>query len=199
MKGININEINEMKVEEILMVKWHWALSGFMVSLVMIGLILLGKNFGLSSTYRTFCAIMGGGKLSNFFLFDIRSQLWNILFIVGVIIGGFIASEFFFDMKSIVIDKQAIQFLKSAGFLDHTSKIESLLPPELFNLNSRGLIIICIGGILSGFGARYAGGCTSGHFVSGLSNLQLPSLITLVFFMIGGMITTYFIVPIILK
>jgi len=187
-----------MKIDELLLIKWHWAFSGFMVSLVMLGLILLGKSFGLSSTYRTFCAFMGGGKISDFFRFDFRSQLWNILFIVGVIIGGFIASEFFFDIKSIVIDKQAVQFLKSAGFLNHTSKIETLLPPELFNLNARGLIIICTGGILSGFGARYAGGCTSGHFVSGLSNLQLPSLITLIFFMVGGMITTHFIIPIIL-
>jgi len=55
------------------------------------------------------------------------------------------------------------------------------------------------GGILIGFGTRWAGGCTSGHAISGLSNLQLPSLIAVIGFFIGGIIMTYFLLPTILS
>jgi hypothetical protein len=48
-----------------------------------------------------------------------------------------------------------------------------------------------------GFGSRYAGGCTSGHAISGLSDLQVPSLIAVVGFFIGGLIMTFFILPLI--
>ncbi|MCH8496791.1 MAG: YeeE/YedE family protein, partial [Balneolales bacterium] len=56
-----------------------------------------------------------------------------------------------------------------------------------------------LGGFLVGFGARYAGGCTSGHAISGLSNLQVASLVAVIGFFIGGLIMTFLIYPIILS
>ena len=47
-----------------------------------------------------------------------------------------------------------------------------------------------VGGLFIGFGTRLAGGCTSGHGIFGLSNLELPSLISTVSFMAAGLITT---------
>ena len=61
----------------------------------------------------------------------------------------------------------------------------------------KGFSILLIAGILVGFGSRYAGGCTSGHAITGLSNLELPSLISVFGFFIGGLITTWFLLPLI--
>jgi uncharacterized membrane protein YedE/YeeE len=78
-----------------------------------------------------------------------------------------------------------------------------LLPEQLFNwqqlLTVRGFIVIVLGGFLVGFGTRYAGGCTSGHAIMGLSNLQLPSLIATLSFMAGGFIMANVILPFLLK
>ena len=77
----------------------------------------------------------------------------------------------------------------------------TLVPTEMYNLEAitslKGLILLIIGGLLVGFGTRYAGGCTSGHAITGLSSLQKPSLIAVIGFFIGGLIMTNFILPII--
>jgi uncharacterized membrane protein YedE/YeeE len=59
--------------------------------------------------------------------------------------------------------------------------------------------MIVVGGFLVGFGTRYAGGCTSGHAIMGLSNLQWPSLVATISFMVGGFIMANLILPFILK
>ena len=70
------------------------------------------------------------------------------------------------------------------------------MPTELFNFgNIKGVILAIIGGFLVGFGARYGDGCTSGHAISGLAHLQLPSLITVIGFMAGGFLMTNVIFP----
>jgi len=66
-------------------------------------------------------------------------------------------------------------------------------------LTIKGFILIVAGGFLVGFGTRYAGGCTSGHSIMGISNLQLPSLIATCCFMIGGFIVANIFIPLILK
>jgi uncharacterized membrane protein YedE/YeeE len=63
----------------------------------------------------------------------------------------------------------------------------------------RGFVLIVVGGFLVGFGTRYGGGCTSGHAIMGLSNLQWPSLVATISFMAGGFIVSNFLLPIILK
>jgi uncharacterized membrane protein YedE/YeeE len=78
----------------------------------------------------------------------------------------------------------------------------SYLPEELFSIQAlmqpKVLLILSIGGFLVGFGARYAGGCTSGHAISGLSNLQLVSLYAVIGFFIGGLFMNHLLLPYIL-
>lgn len=73
------------------------------------------------------------------------------------------------------------------------------LPTEIFNTENLSnpfiLGILLLGGFLVGFGARYAGGCTSGHAISGLSNLQVPSLIAVVGFFVGGLVMIHLLYP----
>lgn len=176
---------------------WPWYISGALIALTMFGLLFVGKQFGMSSNLRTVCTIGGAGKISNFFRFDWKSQRWNLIVVAGAMIGGFIASTYLSDSK-VKINPDAIQKLETYGI---QSAGETYLPSELFGTeqlsNPKVLAILIIGGFFVGFGARYAGGCTSGHAISGLSNLQLPSLIAVIGFFIGGLVMINFIFPLI--
>jgi len=151
----------------------------------------------MSSNLRTLCAIGGAGKKVEFFKFDWKSQRWNLIVLLGAILGGFIAHNYLSNPINIDLSEATIDDLKALGFNDIG---QSLLPPELFSWDAafslKGLSILVIGGFLVGFGTRYAGGCTSGHAITGLSSLQLPSLIAVIGFFIGGLIMINFIYPI---
>lgn len=181
---------------------WHWAFSGLAVALTMLTLTYFGNFFGLSSTYRVLCAIGGAGKRTSFFNFDWRSQIWNLFFAGGIILGAWL-THYFAPNTSFGISIHTQEFLFQLGLIEGVNDAQGLplLPPSLFDpaspLFRRSILLLLAGGFLSGFGARYAGGCTSGHFVSGLSNLQIPSLITLIFFFLGGILSTNIILPLI--
>jgi len=183
---------------EYILSPWEWYVSGPIIALVMLLLILAGKNFGMSSNLRTMCAIGGGEKLSDFFKFDWRAQRWNLLVVAGAILGGTLASQFLSNDNEVALSQSTIENLESHGFENPGS---TYVPDELFGgealQSAGGLLLLVIGGILIGFGARYAGGCTSGHAISGLSNLQVPSLIAVIGFFIGGLAMTHFILPLI--
>jgi uncharacterized membrane protein YedE/YeeE len=174
---------------------WPWWLSGTLIAGIMFLLLYFGQSFGFSSNLRTICSAAGCGKKVKFFDFNWKSQLWNIVFLIGAIIGGFIAHQFLSTDEPMVISENTIRDLKSLGFADPTS----VQPKELFSFEAafslKGFLLLAIGGLLVGFGSRYAGGCTSGHAISGLSNLQLPSLIAVIGFFIGGLIMTFLIFP----
>lgn len=174
---------------------WPWYVAGPLIAFIMLSLLLSGKRFGLSSNLRSMCAIMGAGKHCDFFDFNWRAQSWNLVFVVGLIIGGFIANNFM-GADSVSISQTTIEELETMGFDDPE---KSLVPKELFGwdnlLTFKGLIAIILGGFLVGFGARYAGGCTSGHAISGLSDLQKPSLIAVLGFFVGGLLVTYLVTP----
>ncbi|MFY0687001.1 MAG: YeeE/YedE family protein [Cyclobacteriaceae bacterium] len=159
-----------------------------------------GKNFGVSANLRTACTIGGAGKFSEFFRFDWKSQSWNLIFVFGSITGGFIASSFLSSDEPMQVASSIVQELQSFGIANPGSEI---LPSELFSFEAlmtvRGMVMLILGGFLVGFGARYAGGCTSGHAISGLSDLQLPSLIAVIGFFIGGLIMTFLLLPFILE
>jgi len=161
---------------------WPWYVSGLAISGVMFLLVFFGKNFGFSSNFRHICAACGADKYSKFFDYDWRSYGWSLLFLLGTVIGGFIAGNF---------------LTSNEGLAPPTG----LQPTEIFDINKIAtvptLILVILGGFLVGFGTRWAGGCTSGHAISGLSNLQLPSLIAVVGFFIGGLITTFVLLPLI--
>jgi len=182
---------------EYILQPWPWYVSGPLIAIVMFTLLYFGRTFGMSSNLRTLCAIGGAGKKVEFFKFDWKSQRWNLIVVLGAIAGGFIAHHYLSNPIAIDLSKDTVKDLASLGF---NNAGKSLLPTELFSwdavLSIKGLSILIIGGFLVGFGTRYAGGCTSGHAITGLSSLQLPSLIAVVGFFIGGLIMIHFIYPI---
>ena len=175
---------------------WPWYVAGPLIALIMFQLLLIGKQFGMSSTLRTTCAAVGAGKTSEFFRFDWKAERWNLIVVLGAIIGGFLASTYMSD-NTVDINPEVAQQLSQDYNINGAGK--EYLPSELFatdNLTQPfNIMVLLIGGLLVGFGARYAGGCTSGHAISGLSNLQLPSLIAVVGFFIGGLVMIHFIYP----
>ncbi len=183
---------------EWIMEPWPWYVAGPLIALTLFMLLLVGRQFGMSSNLRTACSAMGAGKAADFFKFDWKKERWNLTVVAGAIIGGFIASNYLSDNTVQINPKTARQLaqdynIESAG--------KAYLPPEIFsteNLTDPKIILILLaGGFMVGFGARYAGGCTSGHAISGLSNLQLPSLIAVIGFFIGGLVMINFIYPLI--
>lgn len=174
---------------------WSWYFSGFMISLIMFSLLYFGKSFGFSSNLRTICAAAGGGKFVKFFDFNWRAQIWNLVFLIGAVIGGFIASEFLSNGEPVKISPHTIADLSMLGIASPVS----MQPEEIFGTKAafslKGFIILAIGGLFVGFGSRYAGGCTSGHAISGLSDLQIPSLIAVIGFFAGGLLMTHLLLP----
>lgn len=177
---------------------WPWYVAGPMIALIMALLILVGKSFGMSSNLRTMCSICGAGKKADFFRFDWRTQNWNLVVVLGAIIGGYVASHILTKDAAVAINPNTIEDLKTLGF---ESAGTAYLPTELFDntvfSDIKGLLLLAVGGLLIGFGSRYAGGCTSGHAITGLSHLQLPSLIAVVGFFIGGLIMVHLLFPLI--
>lgn len=176
---------------------WPWYFSGIMIVIIMLVLIFFGKSFGFSSNLRTICSMAGAGKRVKFFDFDWKAQIWNLLFLLGSIIGGYLATHYLSDPKPVALSVQTQNDLHKLG-IQFNGKLN---PDELFSLtaleNPKTILLLLLGGILVGFGSRYAGGCTSGHAISGLSNLQLPSLIAVIGFFIGGLIMTFLLFPLI--
>ena len=177
---------------------WPWYVSGPLLTLVMFLLIMTGKKFGMSSNLRTLCTICGAGKSSDFFRFDWKGQKWNLIVVLGVIIGGYLGSNFLSTDRVVQLNDAVVLDLKQKG-IDSAGK--AYMPHELFSndilTDPKILSLLIIGGMLVGFGARYAGGCTSGHAISGLSNLQIPSLIAVIGFFVGGLIMVHLIFPLI--
>ena len=177
---------------------WPWYISGPMIAFIMLLLLLVGKRFGMSSNLRTICTMCGAGKKADFFKFDWKSQRWGLVVIIGAAIGGYIGANFLSNDIAVAINSATIENLNTLGF---ESAGKTYLPTELFD-NSvfsdfKGLFLLIIGGLFVGFGARYAGGCTSGHAISGLSNLQLPSLIAVIGFFAGGLLMIHVLFPLI--
>jgi len=177
---------------------WPWYISGPLIALVMALLVYFGKTFGMSSNLRTMCTMLGADKYSNFFKFNWKEQSWNLIVVLGAIIGGYIAVNFLSNDAVSNLNPKTISELRDLGF-NHAGA--TLVPNELYDYESmtslKGFLILIIGGLLVGFGTRYAGGCTSGHAITGLSSLQKPSLIAVIGFFIGGLIMTNLILPLI--
>lgn len=180
---------------ELLKQPWPWYTSGAAIAFIMVLLLYFGKSFGVSSNLRTICTIAGAGKKVKFFDFDWRTQKWNLLFIFGAVLGGVISSTMLKNDQPLQLAETTIADLKSIGLTFDGN----FNPSQLFSVDAilsiKGFLILLVGGVLVGFGSRYAGGCTSGHAISGLTNMQLPSLIAVAGFFIGGLATTYLILP----
>ncbi|MFN7325630.1 MAG: YeeE/YedE family protein [Chitinophagales bacterium] len=178
---------------------WPWYVAGVLIGLTVPALLILGnKSFGISSSLRHVCAACLPAGIP-FFNYNWKKEIWNLFFVVGVGLGGFIAATLLTNPEPIQIAAQTKADLQRLGVTDFSS----LLPADLFGVDQiftlKGLIFMVLGGFLVGFGTRWAGGCTSGHAIMGLSNLQFPSLVATISFMVGGFISTWFILPLIFK
>ncbi len=184
---------------------WHWSVSGLAIAAVMFLLLYAGKEFGVSSNLRTMCTIAGAGERYRFFAIDWRAQRWNLVFVAGSVIGGYLAFHVFPSSAPVDISPETVTYLQSIGISapGGTAGFSSYVPAELFAVEEffrlRSFVVLVIGGFLIGFGARWAGGCTSGHAISGLSNLQLPSLLAVVGFFLGGLLMSSLLLPFILQ
>ncbi len=179
---------------------WPWYVAGALIGLTVPALLLLGnKAFGISSSLRHICAACLPANV-DFFRYDWKKEAWNLWFVGGVLIGGYVGGTLLSNPNSIIINPATVHDLQALGVRDFTS---GLLPADLFNwaslFTAKGLIFFVIGGFMVGFGTRYAGGCTSGHAIMGLSNLQWPSLVATICFMLGGFLMTHAIFPLIFK
>jgi uncharacterized protein len=177
---------------------WPWYVAGPVIGLFVPALLILGnKVFGVSSNLRHLCSAIVPGNI-DYFRYDWkRSGLWNLFFVVGILMGGFLASHWG-GSQNIAISESTRLALTKLGIHDFSG----LAPREVFAwsalLTLKGFVSMVLGGVLVGFGTAYAGGCTSGHAISGLADLQLPSLIAVLGFFAGGLIATHFVLPLFL-
>lgn len=180
-----------------LMQPWPWYIAGPLIGLLVPILLLLGnKQFGVSGSLRTMCAAMLPARME-FLRFDWkRAGAWNLAFVAGIVIGAALAAQLL-GTTTPAISPATKAALGALGI-----NVAGLAPAEVFSWSSlltlRGVICIVVGGFLVGFGTAYAGGCTSGHGITGLATLQLPSFVAVIGFFAGGLLATFVILPLVL-
>ncbi len=178
---------------------WPWYVAGPLIGLTVPALLLLGnKNLGISSSLRHICAACFPGKIP-FFQYDWKHEVWNLFFVTGVLLGGFVAMHLISNPAPVDVAPETVADLAKLNIpVDG-----NLLPASLFSfenlLSTQGFFFFVVGGFMVGFGTRYAGGCTSGHTIMGLSTLQWPSLVASCYFMAGGFVMVHLLFPILLK
>ena len=174
---------------------WPWYLAGPVIGLFVPALLIVGNGvFGVSANLRHLCSAVLPSKL-DYFRYDWkRTGGWNLVFVAGILVGGFFASHWA-GPQNVAISEQTRLSLTRLGIHDFSGPA----PRELFTwpalLTLKGFVSVILGGVLVGFGTAYAGGCTSGHAISGLADLQLSSLIAVVGFFAGGLTATFLILP----
>ncbi|NBP70522.1 MAG: YeeE/YedE family protein [Cytophagia bacterium] len=174
---------------------WPWYIAGALIGLTVPALLLLGnKHFGISSSLRHICAACIPANIS-FFKYDWKKEIWNLFFVAGVLLGGVVATQWLSNPDPIVVSEKTVQALQALNI----ETDNQLMPASIFSFDNlfslRGLLFFVVGGFMVGFGTRYAGGCTSGHAIMGLSNLQWPSLVATCCFMVGGFVMVHLIFP----
>ncbi len=174
---------------------WPWYVAGPLIGLFVPALLIAGNRvFGVSSNLRHMCSAIAPNGLEYFRYDWKREGLWNLVFLLGILFGGFLASHAGAGHE-IAISAETKTALAKLGIHDFSG----MAPQAVFNwhalLTLRGFVCVIVGGFLVGFGTAYAGGCTSGHAISGLADFQLPSLIAVLGFFAGGLVATHFVLP----
>ena len=182
---------------DLILQPWAWFIGGPLIAISLLLYFYFGQNFGASTNFETLCTMAGAGKVSDYFKKDWKQRDFALLFVIGLIIGGFFSAYYLIPNQAIDLNPNTVQELTDLGFSNVGNQY---FPDEIFGddiiFSLKGFLILLISGVLIGFGTRYAGGCTSGHAITGLSSLQLPSLLAVIGFFIGGIIATWFIIPI---
>lgn len=184
---------------ELLYKPWPWYVAGTVIGLTVPALLLLGnKKLGISSTLRQICAACYPAGIL-FFQYDWKKDSWNLLFVLGILIGGFLGGFVFGNPSPVDVSDTTRELFLSWG-IDNTN---GLMPSSLYSFDRlitwKGFCLMVIGGFLVGFGTRYARGCTSGHGIMGLSSLRWTSLLATACFFAGGIIFSHFVLPYLLK
>ena len=143
---------------------WPWYVCGPLIGMtVPLVLLIVGESFGVSSSLRHLnCMCLPGTKVKYLRENDWRRQSWNLFFVLGIVVGSAVG----------------MHILSRAP--------TSLLPSHYHHVG--GMLALLVGGLFVGFGTRYAGGCTSGHSIMGMSNLNWPSLVATISFFVGGLV-----------
>lgn len=170
---------------------WPWYVAGPIVGLMVPLAILIGnRRWGVSSSLRHVCAAVSPVK-PPFLRYDWKKEAWNLFFVAGAVMGGFIAAHWIPNAPVPDIDPRTVAAIRTLGF----DSPRGLVPPEAFAFSelstARGFLMIVVGGFLVGFGTRYANGCTSGHSITGLAMREWPSLVATVSFFAGGLLMTH--------
>jgi uncharacterized membrane protein YedE/YeeE len=185
---------------EMLSKPWPWYVAGPLIGLTVPFLLIIGnKTFGISSSLRHMCAAIIPAGIS-YFKYEWKKEIWNLLFVGGIVLGGIFAVTKLANPQPLEIDQNLKSELATYGISDYSN---AWVPADIVNwqslLSLKGFFFIIVGGFLIGFGTRYANGCTSGHSITGLAALQWPSLVATICFMAGGFFAANVLIPFILK
>lgn len=178
---------------------WPWYVTGPLLGLMVPILLFVGnKHFGISTSLQHICAATIKPK-AKYFQYDWKAKgAWNLVFVAGTIIGATIAVTLLNADTGPALSEGARGLFSSWGMSD----AETLQPAEVFRLAEgnilRPILSLGLGGFLVGFGARYAGGCTSGHAVMGTALLNPGSYVATISFLVGGFAVSNLIVPLIM-
>ena len=176
---------------------WPWYVAGPIIGLtVPLVYLYAGRKWGVSSTFRDVCAATLPGR-SEYLRYSWRTLGgWRLTMAAGLVLGGFLAGVT--RASDVAISSATVADLSALGITDFSG----LVPAELFSWGAlatpAGLVLIVGGGFLVGFGTRYANGCTSGHAISGLASLRLTSLVAVIGFFVGGLVSTWILLPLLL-
>jgi uncharacterized membrane protein YedE/YeeE len=172
---------------------WPWYVAGPIIGLMVPLMIWIGnRSFGISSNLRHLCAITQPKSVGvDFFTYNWREHNWSLVFALGAVLGGFLAGVVFANPDPINL---SVAFLTKISYWNVPIG-QGFLPPVLFGFYWESILIMFIGGILVGFGTRYASGCTSGHAITGLSTMQPQSLLAVLGIFTGGLFAAHFITP----
>jgi uncharacterized membrane protein YedE/YeeE len=179
---------------------WPWYVAGPLIGLVVPFVYWYGgKKWGVSSSLQHLCAAMAPAGIEYFRYDWKRKGAWHLAMASGMLVGGFLGWRILSAPGyTIAIADGTRADLSALGVQDFSG----LVPGDLFGFQALatfpGFMLVVVGGFLVGFGARYANGCTSGHAISGLSNLQASSLVAVLGFFAGGLLMVHFLLPVIL-
>jgi uncharacterized membrane protein YedE/YeeE len=170
---------------------WPWYVAGPIIgTMVPLSYLIWKRRWGVSSSFRHVCAAVSPVK-PDFLRYDWKKEAWILYFVAGSVMGGFIAATWFPNAEVPSIDPRTVDAIRALGF----DTPRGLVPPEAFSFSQlvtwRGFAMVVLGGFLVGFGTRYAGGCTSGHAITGLSLREWPSLVATLCFFAGGLLMTH--------
>jgi uncharacterized membrane protein YedE/YeeE len=170
---------------------WPWYVAGPIFGLMVpLSILIENRRWGISSSFRHLCAIASPVKPA-FLRYAWKNDSWNLFFVAGAIIGGFVAAHWFPNDAVPSISPKTVAAIRAVGF----DAPRGLVPAEAFAFSQlatwRGFVMVVVGGFLVGFGTRYANGCTSGHSITGLALREWPSLVATICFFVGGLLMTH--------